>query len=638
MKTRAQGLASPPLTSPMPLPDTVTIRKRRRESAPAFIKQDVSSPALLSSPVTPRRSKKVRFSDPGAKSLASGLTPWLRGSRISPPVGASPRSAIRRTQRADLPMSPPTSPIVMQFTPMKEVIEDRQKRRLRRSQLSDTMNAIQAEQRAEMKSASQLHHEIAVSEEKIKSLELEVELQRQRGIMCGDESDEIRRLEKDNDFLRTQLLQHTHSAGLTASSPILVDFDDYIDENSHADWSDEASATPGNQNSSQVDFDNASTSRPMREVTTTQDSCCQAELPDQAHLSAIAALDATVTSLKTDNTALQTLLDSIHTQLVSLGFDATSDSTTIITSLDTTFRATRLELERLLPGETPSGFASGISFLQSLLAHITNRTAAKDSAQHATSLAQAAESALRTNLNNTIRRLTRAEDDMQTLLANRTDMLKKNNAKDVEIAELTATISEQDKDIKAKRMRIATLSSEAEDARLGLERLSAALEKYRNEVNSLETMVHTLEAESAAKSGALDAARAAADQAQGMEGLASAAADERLGQLLQMQALLEQEVGEKSQIQHEHARIEEECRNLMNLLESALVKKREAEEMSGRMTEEVERSRRWMAGHVQAVQRMADEVKSEVRETERRKRDSGVSFEAGDVDESMGDA
>ncbi|KAI9885449.1 MAG: hypothetical protein M1823_002755 [Watsoniomyces obsoletus] len=116
-------------------------------------------------PITPStspRKKRVRFSAPApgvllfppssSSSSSTGLTPSLKRHRLlSSPRRAHPKSPRRATLPARLtsPRSPLRSPRVIQFAPLRQIIDGRVKRRLRRNHLSEELNKIAKEKRLE---------------------------------------------------------------------------------------------------------------------------------------------------------------------------------------------------------------------------------------------------------------------------------------------------------------------------------------------------------------------------------------------------------------------------------------------------------------------------------------------------------
>lgn len=150
MHTRAQKLASPPPSSP---PTSSSTRRKR-----SAITQE--SGGDEEGPVTPHKhSKRVRFSNATDEQTSSGLTPSLDRSTLNPesaqPSSKSKAVGRRRTSLTTLLPSPESSPVSdvqeIQFTPLKQVLDDRIKRRLRRSHLSEEINDFEHDQRSAAK-------------------------------------------------------------------------------------------------------------------------------------------------------------------------------------------------------------------------------------------------------------------------------------------------------------------------------------------------------------------------------------------------------------------------------------------------------------------------------------------------------
>ncbi|MCJ1276364.1 hypothetical protein MMC21_004169 [Puttea exsequens] len=166
----------------------VAVRRKRRISTgladPVYLKTDphddssVDQSILLPSKTPTKPKKRVRFSDPGPEtgtaSSSTGLTPYLSNTHFtSRDREASPtRRPHRRligAKHLSLPtqlttalpspsLSPSPGPLSgeMQFAPLRQVLDDRSKRRLRRNNLSEEINNIEAER----KSRFQYEHEI----------------------------------------------------------------------------------------------------------------------------------------------------------------------------------------------------------------------------------------------------------------------------------------------------------------------------------------------------------------------------------------------------------------------------------------------------------------------------------------------
>ncbi|KAG9240071.1 hypothetical protein BJ878DRAFT_431088 [Calycina marina] len=139
----------------------ISLRKTRRSSAgPSRQIQQTSIVALprlhgiSTPPATPKRNKKrVRFSDPGsaigseAAYASSGLTPLIQRTALS-----TPQSKRRHTTLARLwNLAPNEAPIsgTLQFEPLRQILDGRVKRRLRRHRLSEETNIIDEHRRDE---------------------------------------------------------------------------------------------------------------------------------------------------------------------------------------------------------------------------------------------------------------------------------------------------------------------------------------------------------------------------------------------------------------------------------------------------------------------------------------------------------
>ncbi|RGP65883.1 glycolipid 2-alpha-mannosyltransferase [Fusarium longipes] len=126
----------------------IAVRRSRRSSVKPEPSCDIpSSPMPTKTPRTISR-RKVRFSEPGISNCSSGLTPMVgrfsvatpkRRRHSSAPVGTTP--SVCRPSPA-LPLSGDVT-----FLPLRQVLDGRVQRRIRRNGLSEEMNVIQREKR-----------------------------------------------------------------------------------------------------------------------------------------------------------------------------------------------------------------------------------------------------------------------------------------------------------------------------------------------------------------------------------------------------------------------------------------------------------------------------------------------------------
>ena len=190
-------------------------------------------------PRTPTKPKKrVRFSDPGpelsAPATSTGLTPHFKRtsftSRAQEP--STPQLQAAGTRRLSLPVhlstslpSPSLSPSPgpfsgdVQFAPLRQVLDDRLKRRLRRNNMSDESNVIDKEK----KSITKLKQEIQV-------LKDELAVARESGIEHTEELDgeaasagRIRELEHQLVELKREMRERSTTAETAAENPNLPD-------------------------------------------------------------------------------------------------------------------------------------------------------------------------------------------------------------------------------------------------------------------------------------------------------------------------------------------------------------------------------------------------------------------------------
>lgn len=169
-------------------------------------------------------------------------------------------------------------------------------------------------------------------------------------------------------------------------------------------------------------------------------------------------------------------LEGISQECSSLGFSGTN-ADEVISDIKNHFRSARLELERIIPGETPNGLEDGKATLGALIKRV--RSLAKDlreeRKQHYGSLGR--EKALRGQFDNLLHRYEAAAN---------------------KIGNLEDSIASSAGDMLHTRMRMQDLENEHQEKNIGIDRLNAALNKYHEDVKSLEELVGRLEDENLA--------------------------------------------------------------------------------------------------------------------------------------------
>lgn len=149
-------------------------------------------------PATPRRTKRVRFSDPGSilasasANASSGLTPFISRHSISSPRTqrrhssgsvASRSTSSKSRWNLDIDDSPISG--TLQFAPLRQVLEGRVKRRIRRNRLSEELNSVEFEKREEKRAQSvkilQLQEELRVKDFELQALREDLQASEQLG-------------------------------------------------------------------------------------------------------------------------------------------------------------------------------------------------------------------------------------------------------------------------------------------------------------------------------------------------------------------------------------------------------------------------------------------------------------------------
>ena len=191
--------------------------------------------------------KRTRFSDPGPsvepdsttpattpRNLpSSGLTPHLNRTTLAQPTKSGRNS--RFSLPAQLHNSQPgagNAARELQFVPLRAILDDRMKRRLRRSHLSEEVNEIEEHNKEDIRTRHEVEHlrrQVREKDERVKELMLEAEIQRQMGIDISGNNDKVKQMEDELSRLRKEISDHkTQSifSGSERGDSADVDMDD----------------------------------------------------------------------------------------------------------------------------------------------------------------------------------------------------------------------------------------------------------------------------------------------------------------------------------------------------------------------------------------------------------------------------
>jgi hypothetical protein len=519
----------------------IGVRRKRRSSDGANAegdaqngKENISLPrqGIATPPSTPHRTKKrVRFSDPNPITT-TGLTPFLgRSSLSSPPPSRSRR---RSTPSSRWNLAVDDSPILcgtLQFAPIRQVLDGRVKRRLRRNRLSEEVNNIEAEEkhkkRARMAENDLLKEQLRRKDREIQELRNEQDLASQIGGEAGIESldishidEKIRTREVEIAKLRAELQKRELDAPMydepnwELGDGDQLDDDAFLpnyDEDFNAEMTDIFLSTPTRRSFPSppatvpnTPSNSASLNGVSSELSTTDNERLHLEsqlkvlqdelktlsktleLTNTTHERLTAKLAPFISETKeTEETeSLDAALDAVLTQL-ALSESAALDSNSrffalsnelsdlfpssqsvspdsILQQLHAQFRAARLELEYLSPGENIEGFENSklLDMLVSRLRVLTNKVKQQDADidQY-----HSQEISLRQQLGSRVDAMARLQETPATATS--------------DIARLESDIYERDESIS---------------------KLSHALQGYRDEVSGLEMFINRLEVEHAA--------------------------------------------------------------------------------------------------------------------------------------------
>lgn len=495
---------------------------------------------MATPPSTPHRTKKrVRFSEPNP-TTTTGLTPFLgRSSLSSPPPSGSRR---RSTPSSRWNLAVDDSPIIcgtLQFAPLRQILDGRVKRRLRRNGLSEEVNALEAEEKyrkkARVAEIELLKAELRKKDQEIQEMRDEQDLASQIGGEAGIQSlntshidGKVRSLELQVTKLRAELQKReldapTHNEpnwAVGERDPFDDDDDDVFlpnyDEDFNAEMTDVFLSTPArrsfpsppatvpntpsmptslndaNNEISAIDNDRLHLESQLKvlqdelktlsktlELTNTTHERLTAKLApfipestqDGETGSLDAALDAVLTQLAlSESTALDSSsrFSALSIELLDL-FPSSqfANPESIIQQLHTQFRAARLELEYLTPGENIEGFENS-KLLDMLVSRL--RVLTKKAQQQDAEIDQyhSQEISLRQQLGSRADAMARLQETLATATS--------------EVSRLESDIQERDESIS---------------------KLAHALQGYRDEVSGLETFINRLEVEHAADTAIL---------------------------------------------------------------------------------------------------------------------------------------
>ncbi|RDW69045.1 uncharacterized protein DSM5745_08805 [Aspergillus mulundensis] len=524
-------------------------RKKKRESSGSTTEQrpiprDKSGPSDGRAIRTPRPHKRVRFSDAGPVTQgvpddSTGLTPALCRASFKDRDSAIQRTPTRSSRRHSTPLarsrrvtdSPmpraSTSPEnVLHFTPLRQLLDTRTQRRIRRIGLSDEINNLEREKRTAAQNEKSLETLLRERDSLKQELEMVKRGKTPTSQLSSDNGewmapgDRIEHLESDNDRLRAQLsfsamdnYRHltpsesdactvdtilVNDSGFEGDTVFMSDSPTFHAADTYAN-PDEFSLSPSHpavdvpvQTSRDTDLEFTAISQDLeaaRKEKRDLFESCRSRLnllggtalerhlregsPPAGFLDDI--VPSLMQTLARASDATQTLSD-IQSELYSLGFQG-ANAQESVDELRNRFRTARLELERIVPGETANvGLCDGMSTLGALVKRVQT---------------------LVENLNEEQARHQGSSDREKALRGQFDMLLVRYESASQSILDLEESIASSAGDMLHTRMRMQELEREAQDHVVTNDRLKVALDKYRDEVTRVEDIITKLESENA---------------------------------------------------------------------------------------------------------------------------------------------
>ncbi|KAK0101754.1 hypothetical protein ONS95_006907 [Cadophora gregata] len=524
----------------------LAVRRPRRSSVGSLSNsRNNSRPATLhphgiaTPPETPKRIKKrVRFSDPGpaieSEYASSGLTPFIRRTSLSTPKSKRRQSTPARLwNRAGYDVEPASG--TLQFAPLRQVLDGRVKRRIKRNGLSEEINVIEFDKRVEARGrkaeVERLKRELELKDLEVQSMRDEHDVASQIEGESGASitttttlSNKVQELEREIRDLKEELgrresdsdtIDDPNNWTMAARDPYnYEDYDDMMITNYDADFedmtgNDELMTTPTRLNTSFPSPPSTMPNTPCKSTHSTN-AGIQASLPisdpeKETLKSQLQSLQAEISKL----TSAVALNEDNATRLAEklyefIPIDESRDHNALDSALDTVL--TQLAL-------TQSQFLENSTAFSALSNEITALGFSASSPDEA--LETIAKQFRQARLD--LEYLTPGEtaegfenEKLLGLLVDRIRVLiEKVKDRDASIdqyheqevllrQQLNDRVSVMESlrgDLTLASTVVGSLREEIKDKETDSERLRAALEGYRNEVSSLEALISRVEEE-----------------------------------------------------------------------------------------------------------------------------------------------
>lgn len=483
----------------------------------------------------PTPLRQVRFSEAaennGNGSTSAHLTPHVnkhkktihRRITLDPsslPLTSTPVASQNKKSRASLPpnfsfsQDSPGRIQELQFIPLSQVLQERVKRRLRRSHLSEEINAIHENNKSEIKARiqlQQLRDEIDERDDRVRLLLRELEMQRQLGIDIRDESAQDRQkindMEAELVILRQEIEEKREQE---AALPQVDGADDIdiIDEdmmiiNSPMIRSQEFVPYPNISSSQQVaTLEAATPSRPSTTRTRSTESVSQLSLPDANVQAEREAFETAIKFWTREASDAKAALQILTIELQSLGFgDGNTSTEAVLGSIRDAFSSVRERLEAALPGEVPAD-VSNSELIERVADHLESLATNVADQEGALGEADQVQQELAREVDGLLEKLTEAEIRKRELERRWHELDEQTNSDEIFINELEEKLNQITKDhdivqgmLNAKTSELVTLEKANSEMDVTVDKLGAALNDYRTVEEKLHALIERMERE-----------------------------------------------------------------------------------------------------------------------------------------------
>ena len=434
----------------------------------------------------------------------TGLTPHLNRTRLTPPDTASRRAYGRSPRRHSLHPNMPGTPDRLidrlQFTPLRQILDSRLTRRLRRNHLSEEVNNIERHKRMDVKKEREfrgLYEKIEEKDRLVKELMLELEERRQRGIELTSEEEEHeakqRQLEEELHKLREELVLRQEENGVH----------DDVDLNDQASESSFMLVDPADIDISTEDMTprtRHADSSPIQPRIFS--SSPPTSIHDPTYESEIHQLEDSIAGLIKELADANSALLVLSNELQGLGFTSTdAPPKDVIVAVRLAFHQARVDVQGLIPEQDQGQYENG-PFLQLLVSNIRGLMEKVDEQLQLINRQQEMEAILGAQNRGILDKLAQVDARKSKLEATNLQLDMEFDNHERKIVELEDTIVDLKVKVKGQEMTIinqkqtiSELEGEREDDQVSLDRLKDALETYRRDLADTERLVERTQKE-----------------------------------------------------------------------------------------------------------------------------------------------